>query len=662
MAEGSPRQGLARPGARRGSNDERRTRVFISYSRRDLDFAERLVAALDARGFQAYVDKKDILPGEPWKERLGALILDADAVAFVITPNSIASEVCGWEVAETERLEKKLLPVVNRAVEGASVPPRLARRNYIFLRAEDDFDIGVGTLASAIDTDITWIRQHTRMGELARRWEEAGRRVVGGRLLRGEELADAERWLLASPKSAPDPTEAQRAYIQASRAFEAAEIEREKAQIAKTRRFQKRASWALGGVAFLLAAALAGVVWQDVRTTKREQAVFSSQSTEALKDARFEYAMRLALNAVPERGGWPWTPSSTELEGKLGGGAFSSRLRAALIGHSGSIHAAAISPDGTRVATASEDKTARLWDAATGAEIATLKGHDGEVRDIAFSPDGESLATASYDQSVRTWDARTGLARAVLRGHTSPVFSVAFSPDGSLIATASGDGTARLWDAKSGSEIVVLRSSSDLEEAVWAAVFSPDGRRVLTASKLHGARLWDIETKEEIASFASDRDMGWQPAFSPDGGRVATLFKDRTLHVWDVATRAELFVLKPQKDARRSASSPRFTFSPDGSRIVAAWATTRRGSGTRRTVLSSQSLTVMTTVLCPPGSVLTASKSRRRRSTGPRRFWDAKSGSEVAVLKGHRNWTNDVIFSADGKLLVTWSSDATARV
>jgi hypothetical protein len=120
-------------------------------------------------------------------------------------------------VERTEELQKKLLPLVHRSVADANLPRRLARLNYIFLREEDDFDAGLTAFAVAIETDIAWIRQHTRIGELAQRWDGAGRPAVGGRLLRGEELTDAETWLLTSHKGAPDPTEVQHAYVQASR-------------------------------------------------------------------------------------------------------------------------------------------------------------------------------------------------------------------------------------------------------------------------------------------------------------------------------------------------------------------------------------------------------------------------------------------------------------
>ena len=140
----------------------------------------------------------------------------------------------------------------------------------------------------------------------------------------------------------------------------------------------------------------------------------------------------------------------------------------------------AFSPDGTLLATASRDRTARLWDAATGTPTRTLTGHTSNVVGVAFSPDGALLATASWDRTARLWDAATGTPTRTLTGHTSNVVGVAFSPDGALLATASWDGTARLWDAATGTPTRTLTGHTS---TCGGVAFSPDGTLLATASR-----------------------------------------------------------------------------------------------------------------------------------------------------------------------------------
>jgi len=178
--------------------EQSKAKVFISYSRKDMSFADRLEAALKTRGFEPLIDRTDIYAFEQWWERIEALIARADTVVFVLSPDAVASDVALKEVAFAASLNKRFAPVVCRRVDDKEVPDALGRLNFIFFDDLTQFEESADRLAEALGTDIAWIRLHTEFGEQARRWAQA--KGASGLLLRSPVLEQAERWIASRPR------------------------------------------------------------------------------------------------------------------------------------------------------------------------------------------------------------------------------------------------------------------------------------------------------------------------------------------------------------------------------------------------------------------------------------------------------------------------------
>jgi hypothetical protein len=171
-----------------------RLKVFISYSRKDSEeFADELLAGLKVAGFAPFLDRHDIVAGEDWEARLGGLIEQSDTVVVVVSPEAVKSERCVWEVDRTIELSKRLMPVIFKPVPEHEIPKKLSRLQFVRFDTGKGITRPLAELAETLRQDLDWIREHTRLGELAQRWE--GRRRTESLLLRGDDLDAAKAWM-----------------------------------------------------------------------------------------------------------------------------------------------------------------------------------------------------------------------------------------------------------------------------------------------------------------------------------------------------------------------------------------------------------------------------------------------------------------------------------
>ncbi|SCO92738.1 related to RSA4-WD-repeat protein required for maturation and efficient intra-nuclear transport [Fusarium oxysporum] len=204
-----------------------------------------------------------------------------------------------------------------------------------------------------------------------------------------------------------------------------------------------------------------------------------------------------------------------------------------LEGHSSPVNSVMFSHDSTKMASASYDKTVRIWDAETGDCERLLEGHSGRVISVVFSHDSAKLASASHDKTVRIWNVKTGDCEQVLEGHSDRVNSVVFSRDSTKMASASYDKTIRIWNADTGGCERVLEGHS---ESVFSVVFSYDSTMVASASHDKTVRIWNVKTGdcEQVLEGHSDRVNS--VVFSRDSTKLASASYDKTVRIWNVET------------------------------------------------------------------------------------------------------------------------------
>lgn len=579
-------------------SDEREAlRVFISYARRDATaFADELVKGLEVAGFDAFVDRHDIAAGEDWEARLGGLIQSADTVVFIITPGAIASERCAWEVARAEELSKRVIPIVLIDVPEDQTPERLRRLNYIFFTEGNSYSGALVELAKALRLDLDWIREHTRLADLARRWEARQRADV--LLLRGSELDAARIWLAAWKAPAPLPLDLHRAFIAASDLAEGSALNEERKRLRNQTMLQR----GLAAVtALALGATLMGgwLVFQARRDVAESASVILA--TLALDHGREEdyvRGLRLALAASQDAF---WYDVAPEVAEALAYNASALPLRAELEGHQRPLSAATLLPDGQTLATASATEgTLRTWNLATGEVIGEPLALGDEIAAVAISEQGNFAASATFDGVVRVWNVRerrphgpeiqperdpdaTRQPRVsvVLLGETGTLLTIGYrseiwdglngrrlallnqnedsiqahaaSKDLSRIATLSRSGAVTIWDAGAGMRTIEAPEGSERIGYGFLSL-SDDGRR-MAVQRGQTVEIWNVEASERIAPAIPLTTMYTNGVTLSSTGASVLVTYDKSIEVWNAESGQRVFSF-PTRDLRRAQFSP----------------------------------------------------------------------------------------------------------
>ncbi len=389
----------------------------------------------------------------------------------------------------------------------------------------------------------------------------------------------------------------------------------------------------------------------------------------------------------------------------------------------GQPYAVAFAPDGRLLATLLGD-TLKVWDAASGREIANLRGHTGTVRGLAWAPPGRFLASAADDQTVRVWDVLTASEHRIFRGHAAAVFSVAYHPDGRRIASGDASGVLKVWDVARDQRAVALPGTDHLSDVVFTAdgrcvlaakthgeqsqilgweadtgrltvahslevpprtewplkyvAFSPDGRLYAAPSPRNPAavRILDVATGKEVATLLGHQARVRAVAFSCDGRLVASASGEKAspceLFVWQLPATGEAqpapLVLGCQAPVQCLA------FSPDGRRLAAGerGILTPDGKSRQDGCLSLWDTTtgaLRRRWVAHPGTVQTVAFDPRGRwlASGGRaedesvRLWDADTGTALHVLQGPFTHTG-LTFSPDGRRLAAVGYDGVVHL
>lgn len=523
-------------------------RVFISYSRKDKAFVQKLNSALDTVGVQTWVDWEGIELASDWMETITHAIQGNDAFLFVISPDSLKSKVCTDELDLAIKLNKKLIPILHREPTKTSrMHEKIASTNWVYLREQDNFDETIPKLVQSINTDLGWVRRHTRLLEQAMEWDHTNRN--NSFLLNGTNLEDAEKWMAeASGQSNRQILPLQADYISASR-----------------KHADRRQRMMLAGVSVALVVSIVLSIMALLARNEAKEAKDIAQTSEAIAVSNQHAAATAQAKAeINEK-----IAEQKKLEAEektnlaiANRSAAQSQIYQSRPGELDTSTLLAIDSY-QRVNSFQAENLIRINSSQLALPIKQMS-QDGAIWTIEWSPDYQYFVTANTHNPADAeavneacvWNEETGEQLYCVQ-HENDVNDAIFSLDGKYLITGSSDKTVQFWDANTGTSVRKLELDGGVNDLAInetvLAIARDDGFLTFYYFNVPALKPEHIEQKTGVSSLE----------FSPNRNFLAVALTDGTVKFWQATNK--YFYNGPRHPKSNYVA---LAFSPDNNWLV----------------------------------------------------------------------------------------------
>jgi WD40 repeat protein len=675
-------------------------KLFVSYSRKDSIAARKLIESFKSMGQEVWVDWEAIPPAVDWLEQIFRGIEEADAFIFMISPDSIISEVCKVEVGRAVLNNKRIIPIVLRDVNPGDTLEEIRKLNWTYIREGDNYDVGLSKVKTAIELDLDWLEEHRRLQVRALEWH---RKKDPSLLLRGRDLRNARHMMQTYTSKDPIPTELQIKYIEFSQRTQRTQtivvimtaitlivmvaltlFAVDQSNVAQQQRNIAVTNAVIAENNRVLADQNAMTSQANAHAESTQRAIASENEKKAKQQETIARAQRSAARAqiYQSKPGELYTSTLLAIDSEVRSPSAEAEeiLRRnisllprpmAQVSQKGKINSIALNKEGDSFVTASADGTACLWAIKDGRMIFCTPADQPAINTAAFSPDGKTLITGDQSGRIQVLDAASGAVQHIYQRFRSrsgslqlvdvqdgspqngqtleevPVLSLHFKPpNGNQVGAAYEDGEIPVFDLKTGD------ISSPLSTISRPNVFrfSTSGSLLAAGNQEGLVSIWNL-SNGKILNPTSHRGGVLAMALGP-GNRLITSGNDKKVSMVNILLGKQIFNILTQSPVRDLA------FSPDGTWFVTAADDHRirvwdAEDGSERLSMT-QDGAVSRVVVSPNGQWIASTGDDRTT-----RVWDALTGAQVYQIPLSSSGA-ELAFSSDGNYLV--STDQQGKV